>query len=83
MALLKAPRVIGSALIIVSFSQDNFAKPQAGSTIRVAVGLDGSDGTTDAGGDLPRKPSPAPVKSETLYANRTGASGMISANTWA
>lgn len=48
MALVEALGVMGSVLTIVSFGQDNFAQPQTGSTIKVAVGLDGPGGTMDA-----------------------------------
>lgn len=46
--------VISGLMTIVSFSMDNFGDTsQPGSTIKVAVGLDGDGGTTNAGGDLP------------------------------
>ncbi|KAL5051255.1 hypothetical protein BDW71DRAFT_170673 [Aspergillus fruticulosus] len=46
--------VISGLLTIVSFSMDNFGQDQdPGSTIKVAVGLDGPGGTENAGGDLP------------------------------
>lgn len=47
--------IVSGVLTIVSFGMDNFASdPGPGSTIKVAVALDGDHGGTDnAGGDLP------------------------------
>jgi hypothetical protein len=47
--------IISGLLKIVEFGMDNFTdEPDPGSTIKVAVALDGTNGGTDnAGGDLP------------------------------
>ncbi|KAL2822688.1 hypothetical protein BDW59DRAFT_101782 [Aspergillus cavernicola] len=55
MSFVNAIGVISGFMTIVSFSQDNFGDTSdPGSTIKVAVALDGDNGgTIDAGGDLP------------------------------
>lgn len=64
MSFVDAIGIISGILTIVSFGQDNFASDSSsGSTIKVAVALDGPNGPTDAGGDLPDvyvKPRPLP-----------------------
>lgn len=48
--------VIGSILTIFSFLQDNFADDDGSpndSKMRIAVGLDGTEGLDNAGGDYP------------------------------
>lgn len=54
-AAVEAIGVLSGLLGIVQFGIDNFkTDPQPGSTIKVAVALDGANGGTDnAGGDLP------------------------------
>lgn len=54
MSIVDAIGVISGILTIVSFGKDNFGDGDtSGSTIKVAVALDGPNGPTDAGGDLP------------------------------
>ncbi|KAB8236265.1 uncharacterized protein BDW43DRAFT_308529 [Aspergillus alliaceus] len=54
MSLVDAIGVISGALTIVGFGIDNFGESSTSvSIIKVAVTLDGTGGTTDAGGDLP------------------------------
>ncbi|KAJ5794804.1 hypothetical protein N7457_001403 [Penicillium paradoxum] len=54
MSIVDAIGVISGILTIVSFGKDNFGNGEtSGSTIKVAVALDGPSGPTDAGGDLP------------------------------
>ncbi|KAE8387863.1 hypothetical protein BDV23DRAFT_174285 [Aspergillus alliaceus] len=54
MSLVDAIGVISGALTIVGFGIDNFGESSTSvSIIKVAVALDGTGGTTDAGGDLP------------------------------
>lgn len=47
--------IIGGLLKIVDFGIKNFGneEPDPGSEFRVAVALDGTGGTSNAGGDLP------------------------------
>ena len=46
--------IIAGLLKVVQFGMDNFSEePDPGSTIKVAVALDGKGGTDNAGGDLP------------------------------
>lgn len=54
-AAVQAIGVVAGVLGIVQFGLTNFADDtEPGSTIKVAVGLDGENGgTEDAGGDLP------------------------------
>ncbi|RMJ21313.1 hypothetical protein PHISP_07818 [Aspergillus sp. HF37] len=53
-ALVNALGILAGSLGIISFGINNFGKaPSTGSTIKVAVALDGSGGTTNAGGGLP------------------------------
>lgn len=53
--VVEAIGVVAGVLGIVQFGMNNFADTtEPGSTIKVAVGLDGENGgTEDAGGDLP------------------------------
>ncbi|KAK1145528.1 hypothetical protein N8T08_004086 [Aspergillus melleus] len=54
MSFVDAIGVISGILTIVSFASDNFGSGEtSGSTFKVAVALDGPNGPTDAGGDLP------------------------------
>ncbi|KAL4803347.1 hypothetical protein BDV18DRAFT_162912 [Aspergillus unguis] len=54
MSAVDAIGVISGLLTIVSFAKDNFVDDSdPGTTIKVAVGLDGPSGTENAGGDLP------------------------------
>ncbi|KAL4963715.1 uncharacterized protein BDV14DRAFT_201684 [Aspergillus stella-maris] len=54
MSVVDAIGVISGVLTMVSFAQSNFADTtEPGSTIKVAVALDGEGGTDNAGGDLP------------------------------
>lgn len=54
MSVVDAIGIISGILTIVSFGQDNFASDStSGSTVKIAVALDGPNGPTDAGGDLP------------------------------
>lgn len=54
-AAVQAIGVVAGVLGIVQFGLTNFAdNTEPGSTIKIAVGLDGENGgTEDAGGDLP------------------------------
>ncbi|KAJ5163582.1 uncharacterized protein N7500_005412 [Penicillium coprophilum] len=54
MSVVDAIGVISGILTIVSFGMDNFGEGEtSGSTIKVAVALDGPNGPTNAGGDIP------------------------------
>jgi hypothetical protein len=54
MSVVDAIGIISGILTIVSFGQDNFGSDSnSGSTVMVAVALDGPNGPTNAGGDLP------------------------------
>ncbi|THC88859.1 hypothetical protein EYZ11_011690 [Aspergillus tanneri] len=55
MSVVRALGIIGNILKIVSFGASNFgggSESHSGSTIKVAVALDGPSGTSNAGGDL-------------------------------
>jgi hypothetical protein len=54
MSFVDAIGVISGLLTIVSFGMDNFSNEEtSGSTIKVAVALDGPNGPTNAAGDIP------------------------------
>jgi hypothetical protein len=53
-AVFEVIGVISGLLGIIQFGIDNFAEePGSGSTFKIAVGLDGTQGLSNAGGDLP------------------------------
>lgn len=53
-AVIEVLGVISGLLGIIQFGIDNFSeKPDEGSTFKIAVGLDGTKGLSNAGGDLP------------------------------
>lgn len=60
--------IVSGLLSIIKFGMDTFAeKPKAGSTYKVAVGLDGPSGLSNAGGNMPDvSVSPFPLISAIL-----------------
>lgn len=53
-AVIEVIGVISGLLGILQFGIDNFVEePGEGSTFKIAVGLDGTKGLSNAGGDLP------------------------------
>lgn len=53
-AAIEVIGIVSGLLGIVQFGIDNFAEePKDGSTFKIAVGLDGTKGLNNAGGNLP------------------------------